>query len=147
MISVRSWITLAHLIGLALGLGAATVKASLLLRCRADRAFLPAYLSLVRPITHLIIGGLALLTLSGVGWLLLGYRVGPLLLVKLVLVGALWAMGPIIDHVAEPAFRKNAPRPGESPTPAFVRAERRYLLAEATATGLFYVIVVIWVLG
>ena len=81
MMSLRSILSLAHLIGLALAVGAASVKAALLLRSKADRAFLPTYLAVERPVTRLI------------------------------------------------------------------RAERRYHLIEAAATGTFYVIIVMWVLG
>lgn len=91
--------------------------------------------------------GLALLTLSGLGWLLVGYPVTPLLVVKLVLVGAIWVLGPVIDNVVEPKFLQLAPRPSEPPSPAFIRILGRYLWLETVATGLFYVIVVMWVLA
>jgi hypothetical protein len=100
-----------------------------------------------RPVTRLIILGLALLTLSGVGWLLVGYQFTPLLVAKLAIVAAIWALGPIIDNVVEPQFQKLAPRSGESASPPFIRIQRRYLLLEGIATGLFYVIVVMWVLA
>jgi hypothetical protein len=147
MVSLPSLLSLTHLIGLALGVGCATAKLTLLLRCKADHAFLPAYMAAARPVTRLIILGLALLTLSGVGWLLVGYQVTPLLVAKLALVGAIWVLGPIIDNVVEPKFQKLAPRSGESASPAFIRIQRRYLLLEVIATGLFYVIVVMWVLA
>lgn len=141
-----SVLSLAHLIGLALGIGSATAKLTLLLRSRADHAFLPAYIATAKTLTRLIVLGLALLTLSGVGWLLVGYQFTPLLAAKLVLVAAIWVLGPIIDNVAEPPFRKLAPGPGEAASPAFLRIQQRYLLLEGIATGLFYVIVVMWVL-
>jgi hypothetical protein len=147
MPSLPSLLSLAHLIGLALGVGCATAKLRLLLRCKADHAFVPAYVAATKPVTQLIVLGLALLTLSGVGWLLIGYPFTPLLVAKLALVGAIWVMGPIIDNVVEPKFQKLAPRPGESASPAFVRIQQRYLLLEVIATGLFYVIVVMWVLA
>jgi hypothetical protein len=129
-----------------LGVGCATAKLTLLLRCKTDHSFLPVYIAAAKPVTRLIVLGLALLTLSGVGWLLLGYPFTPLLVVKLALVGAIWVLGPIIDNVVEPKFQMLAPRPGESASPAFIRIQRRYLLLEVTATGLFYVIVVMWML-
>ena len=113
----------------------------------ADRDFAQAYLPVARPITRLIIVGMALLTLSGVGWLFMGYRLTPVLLVKLILVAALWMLGPIIDKVLGPASRKEAPFPGEVCGSAFVQAERRYLMGEMAATGLFYGIVAMWVLS
>jgi hypothetical protein len=144
MISVSSVLAVVHLIGLALGAGAATVKLVLLLRCSADRSFVPVYLEVARLITRQIIVGMGLLTLSGIGWLFLGYRLSPLLIVKLVLVGAIWVMGPFIDNVVEPRFRKLAPAPGEEASPAFVQARKQYAAVEAIATGLFYVIIVMW---
>ena len=65
---------------------------------------------------------------------------------KLVLVGAIWVLGPVIDNVVEPKFRQLAPGAGESASPAFIRIRQQYLLLEVIATGLFYVIVVMWVL-
>lgn len=64
---------------------------------------------------------------------------------KLALVVAIWVLGPIIDNVVEPKFRDLAPGPGESASPAFVRIQERLLL-EGVATGLFYVIVLLWIL-
>ncbi len=146
MDSLPSILTLAHLIGLAMGVGSATAKLRLLLKCRADHAFVPAYIAAVKPLTKLIVLGLALLTLSGIGWLLLGYPFTPTLIVKLVLVGAIWVLGPIIDNVVEPKFLKLAPKAGESASPEFIRIQQRYLQLEFIATGLFYVIILIWVL-
>lgn len=119
---------------------------ALLLRTRTDQQFVAVYIAAARPLTRLIILGMALLTLSGVGWLLVGYQFTPLLVVKLVLVLGIWVLRPIIDNVVEPKFQKLAPRPGEPTSPEFVQIQQRYLLLEVTATGLFYIIVVMWVL-
>jgi len=146
MTSLSSWLLLAHMVGLALGVGAATAKLALLLRCRADPTRLPSYLQVAAPLTRQIVLGLVLLTLSGIGWLLLGYPWTPVLVVKLALVLAIWLLGPIIDKVAEPAFRRLAPASGEPASPAFLQAQRRYLAVEATATGLFYAVIVVWTL-
>ncbi len=70
---------------------------------------------------------------------LLGYPLTPLLVAKLVLVAALWVMGPLIDNVVEPRFRKLA---SESAAPAFQAARGRYLAWETLAIPLFYVITV-----
>ena len=146
MFSVPSLLTLTHLIGLALAVGSATSKLMLLLKCRADSAFLPTYVAAAKTITRLIVVGLGLLTLSGVGWLLTGYPFSLLLIVKLVLVGSIWMLGPIIDNVIEPRFQKLAPGAGDAPSPEFIRIQGRYVLLELVATGLFYVIIVIWML-
>ena len=139
-----SLLSLVHLIGLALGVGCASVKLVLLLRAKLNHAFIPAYLEVARPITRLIILGLALLVFSGIGFMLTGYQFTPLLVVKLVLVGTILVLGPVIDNVIEPRFLRLAPAAGTSPSPAFIRIQRRYLLAETIATGLFYVILVVW---
>jgi hypothetical protein len=144
--SWSSFLSLAHLIGLALGLGCATAKLTLLARCRADPEFIPTYIAVARPVTRLIILGLALVTLSGIGWLLMGHPLTRILIVKLVMVGAIWVIGPVIDNVVEPKFAGLVPAKGESSSPAFQRIQRQYLWLEATATGLFYVIVIMWVL-
>lgn len=146
MFSVASLLSFLHLIGLALGVGAATVKLALLFRCTADHAFVPVYLGVARPITRQIVIGMILLTLSGIGWLLLGYQLTPRLVVKLILVGALWALGPFIDNVVEPKFQKMAPVLGDPPSPAFGRIQNQYLIVEVVATGLFYAVIVVWVL-
>lgn len=146
MPSFPSLLTLAHLIGLALAVGSATSKLTLLFRTKVDRTFLPTYVAATKPLTRLIVLGLALLTLSGVGWLLLGYPFTPLLVVKLALVLSIWVLGPIIDNVVEPRFQKFAPKLGESASSEFIRAQHSYLMLETLATGLFYVIIVIWIL-
>lgn len=147
MPSLRAVLTVVHLIGLALGVGAASGKLTLLWKCRHDDAFVPTYMAAARPLTRLIILGLALLTLSGVGWLIAGYPLTPRLTLKLVLVVAIWVLGPIIDNVVEPKFMELAPAPGGSRSEEFVRIRSRYLLLELLATGLFYVIILMWVLN
>lgn len=129
-------ILLVHLVGLALALGAAAVKVSLLLGCRVDPGLRPAYLLVARPVTRLIVAGLVLLTLSGIAWLVLGRPFTPWLVAKIGLVAAVWALGPFIDKVVEPAFVRSAPAPQAAPTPEFVRNQRRYLALELVATGL-----------
>lgn len=146
MISISSILFFAHLVGLALGMGSSTVKLILLIKSRADFAFIPNYLKVVRPITRQIILGLVLLTLSGIGWLLMGYPFTPLLVVKIILVLAIWVLGPVIDNVVEPKYQKLAPMPGQPASPEFIRIQKQYLTLEVMATSLFYVIVVIWVL-
>jgi len=137
---------LVHLVGLGLALGAATAKISLMVAAARDRKLVPVYLQVVGRITRLIILGLALLTLSGVGWLLLGRGFTPILIVKIGLAAAVWMMGPVIDKVVEPRFMRLAPA-GDAPlTPEFVRARRQYLALEVAATGLMFAITSLGVL-
>ena len=148
MPSLNTFLTLLHLLGLAFALGASTVKVILLIRCLRDRDFIPTYLQVIRPITRVIISGLVLLTLSGIAWIFLtrGHPLTARLIVKLLLVVAVWIIGPIIDNVLEPKYRHSAPSAGESPSNAFLRAQRRYLEFELLATGIFYAITAFWVL-
>jgi hypothetical protein len=140
-----SSLLLVHLVGLAIGLGAATAKLVLLFQCRADGTFVPTYLAVVRPITRQIILGLVLLLLSGIGFMVIGHSFTPRLVIKLVLVAALFVLGPVIDNVVEPRFRDMAPRPGTGASPEFVRARTQYVALELLATGLFYAVVIFWV--
>jgi hypothetical protein len=70
-----------------------------------------------------------------------------LLIVKVVLVAAIWMLGPLIDNVVEPKFLKLAPGAEEPPSPPFIRTQKQYLTLEVVATLLFYIIIVIWVRG
>jgi len=135
-----------HLIGLALGVGCATAKITLLLRSKDNPVSIQAFIAVVKPITRLIILGIILLALSGIGWILLGYPFTTILIAKLALVVAILIIGPIIDNVVEPKFLELAPKPGEVVSAAFIQIHRRYLVLEVTATGLFYVIIVMWLL-
>lgn len=147
MIWLSSLLPVVHLVGLALAVGCATAKLILLLRCKSNPVFVQAFITDSKPITRLIILGLFLLTISGISWLLIGYSLTPILIVKLALVGTIWVIGPIIDNVIEPKFRKLAPKPGESASTAFIKSHRYYLMLETIATALFYVIIAIWLLA
>jgi hypothetical protein len=69
-----------------------------------------------------------------------------LVTLKLILVVAIWVLGPVIDSVVELKFRKLAPASGETASPEFIRILKQYLTLEVMATGLFYVIIIMWVL-
>ena len=146
MVSLSSLLMLIHLLGLSLGVGAATVKLILLFKCNSDYGFVPAYLKVTKMITKLIILGLVLLTLSGIGWVWLVYPFTPKLIVKLIFVLAIWVIGPIIDNAIEPKFRELAPASGEQASPEFVKIQKKLLTLEIIATGLFYLIILMWIL-
>jgi uncharacterized membrane protein len=141
---LSSLLSLAHVVGIALGVGGATAKLVLLVKTRVDHAFVPGYLKAARSLTRMILVGIILLTLSGISWLVLGYPLTSRLVTKLVLVAAIWMIGPIISKVAEPRFRERALTPEAPATPAFVRARTQYLALEVTATLLFYAVVIYW---
>jgi hypothetical protein len=136
-----------HLVGLALGVGCATAKLTLLARSKSDPVLIQAFLAVARPITKLIILGLVLLTISGIVWLVSGYSFTSLLVIKLVMVAVIWVLGPVIDNVVEPRFVKLAPKPGDPVSQEFLRARRDYLIVETAATSLFYIIIAVWLLA
>lgn len=146
MSALELLLRLAHLVGLGLAIGSATTKLTLLLKCKANPNFLSNFIAVTKSITRLILTGTALLVLSGIGWLLMGYPLNNLLIIKIVLVGIVIALGTTLDKAVEPKFLRLAPNPGQSPSPEFMRIQNRYLLVEMTATGLFYIILVTWLL-
>lgn len=144
MILLLTLLSIVHFIGLGLAIGAATAKVWLLIKCLYDRTFIPVHTKITPILTRQIVAGLILVTLTGIVWLVLGYDFSPSLIVKIILVGLIWILGPVIDNVFEPRFHKLAPNAGEDATPEFVRAQRQYLLIEIIATLLFYVIIILW---
>lgn len=144
---LTSLLPVIHLIGLALGVGGATAKVTLLIRSKDHPESIQAFIAVVRPLTRLIILGIVLLALSGIAWLLTGYPFTTLLYVKLAMVAVILILGPIIDNVVEPKFVKLAPKPGEVVSAAFLRIHRQFVMVEMVATGLFYVIIVVWLLA
>ncbi|HAM10184.1 MAG: hypothetical protein A2X05_04045 [Bacteroidetes bacterium GWE2_41_25] len=118
MVTVYTLPGLFHLIGLSLAVGSATVKLVLLSKCNSDHESVSTFIRISKPVTKIIFSGLILITLSGIGWLIAGYSFTPMLIVKLVLVGLVWVIGPIIDNGVEPKFIKLAPKSGENPSPA-----------------------------
>jgi hypothetical protein len=146
MVSLWSVLLLAHLIGLALGVGSATAKVVLLLKCRRDINFLPVYLRVMKPLTQILVSGLILMTLTGIIWLILGYGFNNLLIVKLFFVGGVWIVGIYIDNVTEPSFKKLAPAEGQAATVDFLQIQRKHLIFEIVGALLFYIIMVLGVL-
>ena len=143
---MRATLLTIHLVGLALAVGAASVKTVLLVMSRSDAAVAAAYFSVDRVITRHILVGIALLALSGVGFLVLGYAFTPQLIAKLALFGAVMVIGPIIDNLVEPKLRALRPATGTPPSPEFLAVRDRHLALEVTATGLFYAVIALWVL-
>ena len=144
MISFSTFLSFVHIIGLAVGVGAATVKLVLLFKCKSSYNYIHVFNQVSKPITRLIILGLILLTLSGTGWLILQFSLTPKLIVKIVFVVIIWILGPIIDNTIEPKLLKLTPTSGQPVTPEFLKILNQYLIMEIFATGLFYVIIVLW---
>lgn len=146
MISYWLILTLSHLIGLELAVGAATVKLALMMKGKSDPQFIPIFLKVSRPITRIIISGLILLTLSGIGWILAGTSFTTLFIVKIVLVLVVWTLGPLIDNAVEPKYVKLAPVAGNEISAEFISIQNKLILLETIATLDFYVIIVLGVL-
>jgi len=146
MLNYYDLLLLMHLIGLSLGVGAATVKMVLVIKSNADPEFLRVYLKVTKIVTRLIVLGILILTLSGIGWLIYGYSFSPLLILKIVMVGLMWLLGPIIDNVFEPRLVKTAPMPGKTPTPDFIHVQKTHLVLEFIATALMYAITIVGVM-
>jgi hypothetical protein len=147
MISFYTFIFFVHIIGLAIGVGAATVKLVILIKARQDNTIVPYYLKVAKPITQLIIFGIVLLTISGIGFIIEGYPLTTQLTIKLIFVALLWIIGPIIDNAIEPEFIKSAPAIGDQPTQEFTKVHKKYLTLEILATLIFYIVIVIWIFG
>ncbi len=135
-----------HFIGMSLAAGAASVKLALVIKCRKDTTFIPSYLKVAAILTRQIVAGMILVTLSGLVWLVIAYDFTALLILKIILVGAIWILGPYIDKVVEPKFRRLAPAVGDAATSDFIRVQNQYLVVELSATLLFYIIIVLWML-
>jgi len=86
------------------------------------------------------------LTLSGIGYLLTDYPFSEELIIKLILVLSVWILGPVIDNIAEPKFQKLVPVTDQPVSAEFIKARNNYLFLEIIATGIFYFIIIFWVL-
>ena len=146
MASIINLLTLVHVIGICLGVGSATVKSTLLLKSRVDLQYIPAFIKIVKPVTRILIIGFILATLSGVTALILGYPLLPVMVVKIVVVGLVWIIGPVIDNRILPTYLMHAPMAGDAPTKEFRIVQNKFVVLELSATLLFYVIVILGVL-
>ncbi|MFW9965391.1 MAG: hypothetical protein ACFFCX_17595 [Candidatus Sifarchaeia archaeon] len=139
-------ITLVHIIGIALGVGGASIKLVLFMKSYYNKNFTPAYTVVAEPISQLIFLGMILLTVSGIGYALVGYPEGSSLLVKHVLVVLLWVVGPLISKVYGPRFITLAPKPSESPTSEFLQVRKQLLVLEVLGTVCFYAVSIIGII-
>ena len=146
MIYWPTFLVIIHVIGLALGVGAATVKLVFLYKSRSHTELIPVFFNVSRIVTPLIILGMILLTLSGIIWIIIGYSITTALGIKLGLVLALWMLGPYMDKVVEPKFYKLATTPAMKGSAELMQVQKQYLTMEVTATLIYYVIIVYWLL-
>lgn len=143
---MHTYLWLAHLLGLGLAFGAATVKLTLLVKSGDSAERIGAFIGASKTLTKQIVFGMLILTITGIVWLIRGYPLSLLLYVKIAIVAALWVLGPVIGAVIEPRFERLAPATGQEPTSAFLRTKGQYIGAEVIATGLLALVIVLWVL-
>jgi hypothetical protein len=89
-----------HIVGLAFGLGGVTVNFALMIKARFDKELASIIPRVSKTIGPLIFLGLVLLTISGIGFVHLGYPLTRTLVVKLHLVGVLWVEGLLISYLS-----------------------------------------------
>jgi hypothetical protein len=121
---VWSIIGLIHNLGLAFGVGGATANLALMMKSRSDKEFTPVFMKASEPIAKLTFLGLILLTLSGIGFFVLGYPEKQLLLLKHILVAVLWVSGLLMMFVYQPRLGRLAPKPGQPPTTEFFSVQK-----------------------
>lgn len=139
-------LNLVHIIGIAFGVGGASVKITLFMKSYRNNDFTPTYVIATRPIAPIIPIGMVLLTVSGIGFALLGYPETQSLLLKHVLVVVLWVVGILIDKVYEPKFITLSPKTNETPTSEFLQVQKQLLALEVIGTISFYAITIIGII-
>ena len=138
MYTVSHYLLLVHLVGIALAVGAATVKLNLVMKGSSNPELFSSYFQLVKPITRLLI--------LGIGFFVIGTSLSTLLIIKMILVLFMWILGPVIDNVFEPRLQKLVVAHDSTMSASFVHARKQYLLIEALATGVMYIITIMGVM-
>ena len=146
MLLLSEILYIVHVIALSLAAGTAVVKLLLVVKCKKDYTFYTVYFGLAPLLSKLIISGMVLLTLSGITWIIIGYSMEWLLILKIIIVAGIWIIGPVIDNRAEPRVKKLLPPPGAEPSAEFIHVQQQHLQLEIIATVLMYAALIIGVL-
>lgn len=133
---LRALFIFVHVIGSALGVGGVTANVVLWTKARFDKELAPAILKIVELIGKLIFLGLILLTLSGIGFLYLGFPLARLT-VKLSLVAALWVESPLVHYLTS-RVANLAPKPGQPQSPEFLSIKRKTQVVGTIGVILWY---------
>lgn len=141
---LRTLFIFVHLIGLAFGVGGVTANAILMIKTRSNKEFTPIIMKAVVLIGKLVFFGLVLLTVSGIGFLYLGYPLARLT-VKLFLVGALWIEGPLV-HYFTSRLAKLVPNPSQPASPEFLSIKRKTQVIGMIGVILWYMTTALGVL-
>lgn len=113
---LKTALIIAHLIGLAIGVGGATLLDLIIMRFMVRGRISREQASIVQLASTLVTAGLVLLWLSGLGFLVYYYAFTPESLAnpkvhaKIAIVAALTLNGVLIHHYILPVIRKNVGR-------------------------------------
>jgi hypothetical protein len=115
-VSAKTGILIVHLVGLAIGIGAATVLDLLIVRCLIKRHVSQELAGLVESATVVVAVGLSLVWLSGIGFLLNYYFYNPVGLAnpkvwaKVSIVAVLTLNGVFVHKAILPLIKRNVGR-------------------------------------
>ena len=143
--NLRTLFIFVHTVGLAFGLGGVTINVVLMIKARFDKELASTIIKVSKTIGPLIFLGLVLLTISGIGFMRLGYPLTRTLAVKHILVVALWIEGPLIFYLTS-KLAKLSPTPSEPPSLKFLSTRRMMQALAAAGLILWYTITVLGVL-
>jgi hypothetical protein len=135
--SSRTLFIFFHTIGLAFGLGGVTASFVLMIKSRFDRELASTIINVSKTIAPLIFLGLVLLTISGIGFMRLGYPLTRTLAIKHALVVALWIVGPIMLYLTS-KLEKLSSKPGEPPSPKFLSTRTKVQALAVVGLVLWY---------
>ena len=143
--NLRTLFILVHTFGLAFGLGGVTINVALMIKARFDKELASVMSKVSKIIGPLIFLGLVLLTISGIGFMRLGYLLTRTLAVKHILIVALWIEGPLIFYFTS-KLEKLSPKLSEPPSPKFLSTRRKMQALAAVGLVLWYTITFLAVL-
>lgn len=133
-----------HFLGLAFGLGGATIAAIISRKADKDLELGKQVMKIIPSISKLIWLGLILLIISGIG--ISFYITGPLntnlLLIKHVLVAWIIIFGIIIGFRVK-KMQKLAPKPKEQPSIQFLKIKKQLKFFSTINLLLWYVVVLL----
>jgi len=135
--SSRTIFVFIHVVGLAFGLGGVTANVVLMIKARFDKELASIMSKVSKTIGPLIFLGLVLLTLSGIGFVRLGYPLTRTLIVKLHLVAVLWVESLLISYLSSKLGRL-APKLGKPPSLKFLSTRRKMQALVAVGVVLWY---------
>lgn len=108
MITLHTILLIGHIIGVALGVGGATMSDVLFLTSISDRRFDKSELRLLKIASKVVTGGLVLLAITGIGFFFVGTETSPRFWAKFTIVMIAALNGNIMHTLLFPLFEKCA---------------------------------------